>query len=215
MSFGDVVGILNRLIDVVNTTAGAMSECLTDGRIDYQRIVNIPRINGVELVGDLTQAMLEIGLDAEVSQRLLVYDRRIATVEDDGAKRLKRISVLESQRKLDSEAIDELKPYMQRVKSLEDHRVNDVEKIGLLDQRYSSLHTTQTAESEKTATLQREMSEKTSNITELKERLAMTIGRTNAAYNQLLADHGKSCSLGEAMDTSKCVTDISNSFTFD
>ena len=62
MTWAQAFGIVNQLIAAVNALSEAVGGALVDGRVDYNSIVNRPKINGVELVGDLTQAQLSISL---------------------------------------------------------------------------------------------------------------------------------------------------------
>lgn len=80
-------GIINQLIDVVNGLNEAMGGALVDGKIDYNSIVNRPQINGVELVGNLTQAQLEISLDSETTSKLDGFEETLGNVEDSLARR--------------------------------------------------------------------------------------------------------------------------------
>lgn len=88
MTWKQAFGIINLLIDVVNGLNEAMGGALVDGKIDYNSIVNRPQINGVELVGNLTQAQLEISLDSETTGKLDGFDEKLGNIEDSLAKRL-------------------------------------------------------------------------------------------------------------------------------
>lgn len=87
MTWKQAFGIINQLIDVVNGLNEAMGGALVDGKIDYNSVVNRPQINGVELVGNLTQAQLEISLDSETTRMLDSFDERLGDVEGSLVKR--------------------------------------------------------------------------------------------------------------------------------
>lgn len=82
MTWAQAFGIINQLIAAVNALSEAVGGALVDGSVDYNSIVNRPKINGVELVGDLTQAQLSISLDSETVERIETINERIGDVED-------------------------------------------------------------------------------------------------------------------------------------
>ena len=82
MTWSQAFGIINQLIAAVNTLSEAVGGALVDGSVDYNSIVNRPKINGVELVGNLTQAQLSISLDSETIEELNSFDSRVGSVED-------------------------------------------------------------------------------------------------------------------------------------
>lgn len=86
MTWAQAFGIINQLIAAVNALSEAVGSALIDGRIDYNSIANRPKINGVELVGNLTQAQLSISLDRETIEKLNSFDSRVGGVEDSLAK---------------------------------------------------------------------------------------------------------------------------------
>lgn len=88
MTWAQAFGIINQLIAAVNALNEAVGGALVDGRVDYNSIVNRPKINGVELVGDLTQAQLSISLDSETIEKLNSFDSRVGGVEDSLAQRV-------------------------------------------------------------------------------------------------------------------------------
>ncbi len=88
MTWAQAFGIINQLIAAVNALSEAVGGALVDGRIDYNSIANRPKINGVELVGNLTQAQLSISLDSETIEKLNSFDSRVGNVEDSLAKRV-------------------------------------------------------------------------------------------------------------------------------
>lgn len=81
MTAEQVFGILNRLIDEHNQLMSAIGGGLVDGRFDYNGLANKPTINSVELVGDLTQADLEISIDQTVVTELNSFGNRIGEAE--------------------------------------------------------------------------------------------------------------------------------------
>lgn len=88
MTWAQAFGIINQLITAVNALSEAVGGALVDGRVDYNSIVNRPKINGVELVGDLTQAQLSISLDSETIEKINSFDDRVGGVEDSLAQRV-------------------------------------------------------------------------------------------------------------------------------
>lgn len=88
MTWAQAFGIINKLIAAVNALSEAVGGALVNGRIDYNSIVNRPKINGVELVGDLTQAQLSISLDSETIEKLNSFDSRVGGVENSLAQRV-------------------------------------------------------------------------------------------------------------------------------
>lgn len=86
MTWAQAFGIINQLIAAVNALSEAVGGALVDGSVDYNSIVNRPKINGVELVGDLTQAQLSISLDSETIEELNSFDSRVGSVEDSLAQ---------------------------------------------------------------------------------------------------------------------------------
>lgn len=88
MTWAQAFGIVNQLIAAVNALSEAVGGALVDGRVDYNSIVNRPKINGVELVGDLTQAQLSISLDSETIEKINSFDNRVGGVENSLAQRI-------------------------------------------------------------------------------------------------------------------------------
>lgn len=70
MAWSQAVSIINQVIDTLNALDTVVGGSLVDGKIDYSAIVNRPKINGVELVGDLSQDDLEINAGQTVITRL-------------------------------------------------------------------------------------------------------------------------------------------------
>ncbi len=82
MTWAEAFGIINQVIDAVNSLNEAIGGALVDGKVDYNTIVNRPHINGVELVGDLTQEELEISIDGETLEKIDSLSERIDGVEE-------------------------------------------------------------------------------------------------------------------------------------
>lgn len=74
--------ILNRLIDEHNQMMTALGGALVDGKFDYNGLANKPRINNVELLGDLMQADLNISIDTTVNQELSSFRQRLGDAEN-------------------------------------------------------------------------------------------------------------------------------------
>ena len=74
--------ILNRLIVEHNQMMTALGGALVDGQFDYNGLANKPRINSVELLGDLTQADLDISIDTTVTRELNSFRQRIGDAEN-------------------------------------------------------------------------------------------------------------------------------------
>lgn len=81
MTAAQVFDILNRLINEHNQMMTALGGALVDGKFDYNGLVNKPRINSVELVGDRTQADLDISIDTTVTRELGSFRQRIGGTE--------------------------------------------------------------------------------------------------------------------------------------
>lgn len=82
MTAAQVFDILNRLINEHNQMMAALGGALVDGKFDYNGLVNKPRINRVELVGDRTQADLDISIDTTVTRELNSFRQRIGDAEN-------------------------------------------------------------------------------------------------------------------------------------
>lgn len=82
MTAAQVFAILNRLIDEHNQMMTAMGGALVDGRFDYNGLANKPKINNVEIVGDLMQADLGISVDVTVVQELNSFRQRLGDAEN-------------------------------------------------------------------------------------------------------------------------------------
>lgn len=82
MTWAQAFGIINQVINAINAISTAVGGAVVDGRVDYNSIINRPRINGIELVGDVTQAQLNISLDQETVERIATINERVGGVED-------------------------------------------------------------------------------------------------------------------------------------
>ena len=88
MTWAQAFGIINQVINAINALTTAVGGAVVDGRVDYNSIINRPRINGVELVGDVTQAQLNISLDQETVERIATINERVGGVEDNLGNKL-------------------------------------------------------------------------------------------------------------------------------
>ena len=83
MTWQQVFGIINDLITEHNALYGATDGVVVDGHIDYNVITNKPSINGVELVGNKTQADINVQIDSETQTALNTLGGRVSVVEED------------------------------------------------------------------------------------------------------------------------------------
>lgn len=145
MTLGQMVDILNQLIVAFNERSGALDDCLTDGKIDYNRLVNRPKINNVTLEGAMSSDNLSITIDQATVNALSLLAERLQVCErfqDDAAP---RIQTLEGYK----ERVETLEGYKARVETLESHRQNDRADIDTLNgykTRVESLERTSTTE---------------------------------------------------------------------
>lgn len=220
MTQAQIFAILNELINAYNATEGAVADSLTDGKIDYDKLVNRPSINGVILEAELSQAELEISMDAETIQRLVSMERRVAGTETAETSNDARIQTLEGFKTTYKGYVDTLRTQRTAdrgdIDTLQSQRTTDSGRIDLLDERYSAVHTTQTSEQSKVATLQEQMPTKAkqADLTEVVHRLVQVVNRLNVAVHSIQRDEN-ACSTGEILPTQRCVQDISNTFDFD
>lgn len=220
MTQAQIFAILNELIDAYNATEGAVADSLTDGKIDYDKLVNRPSINGVTLEAELSQAELEISMDAETIQRLVSMESRVAGTETAETNNDARIQTLEGFKTTYKGYVDTLRTQRTAdrgdIDTLQSQRTTDSGRIDLLDERYSAVHTTQTSEQSKVATLQEQMPTKAkqADLTEVVHRLVQVVNRLNVAVHSIQRDEN-ACSTGEILPTQQCVQDISNTFDFD
>ena len=220
MTQAQIFAILNELINAYNATEGAVADSLTDGKIDYDKLVNRPSINGVILEAELSQAELEISMDAETIQRLVSMESRVAETETAETNNDARIQTLEGFKTTYKGYVDTLRTQRTAdrgdIDTLQSQRTTDSGRIDLLDERYSAVHTTQTSEQSKVATLQEQMPTKAkqADLTEVVHRLVQVVDRLNVAVHSIQRDEN-ACSTGEILPAQRCVQDISNTFDFD
>ena len=122
MTMGQMVGIINQLIAVVNQSYGVVSGALVDGKIDYTNIVNRPRINGVEVVGSITPSQIGVTENSEVLQQVEQVNLRVNAVEDSNDGLAGRVGTLEGFRESDVERIGQL----ESEKTSRDNQVSDL-----------------------------------------------------------------------------------------
>ena len=108
MTWSEVFGILNQLIALVNSQQTAIGDTLVNGRIDYTRLINIPKINGVELIGDRAQNELNLQADEEVLQAVRDFGTRIDDFTTGLSGHQTRIVALEDYRTGDNNRITAL-----------------------------------------------------------------------------------------------------------
>lgn len=82
MTWSQAFDIINQVINAINALTTAVGGAVVDGRVDYNSIINRPRINGIELVGDITQEQLNISLDQETMERIETINENVGRVED-------------------------------------------------------------------------------------------------------------------------------------
>ena len=101
MQFGEVFAIINQLIVGFNQMSEAIGTSLTGGVLDYNKLGNKPRINGVELLGDRAQAELELEADADTLQAVRDLGTQVDGMTTERQGYVQRISTLESNRTAD------------------------------------------------------------------------------------------------------------------
>lgn len=222
---GQVFDILNQLINAYNASEGAVSDSLTNGRIDYNKLVNRPSINGKVLEADLTQAELDIDMDASTIQAIKDIDTRVSGTESAQTNQAAAIATLNSFKQTYGNYVDTL--LSQRttdradIDTLQTQRTNDSGRIDLLDERYSAIHTTQTTEQTKVTTLQTQMTTKAaqSDFSQVVSRLIAAVDRLNMVASAviLLENNGCTSNRQSIHDATSgvCISDVSNSFDFD
>lgn len=225
MTQGQVFEIINRLIDAFNEADGAIVESLTDGKIDYNKLVNRPTINGVTLEEGIRQADLDIDVGADAVNRIIEMESRVAGTETAETQQLEKITSLEAFKTTYKSYVDTLRSQRTSDRSdidtLQTQRTTDSGRIDLLDQRYSAIHTTQTSEQQKVATLQTEIvtKAKQNDFSQVTQRLISAINRLNIVANAVILLENNGCTFGRKTihDATKgqCISDVSNSFDFD
>lgn len=225
MTQAQVFEILNKLIDAYNASEGAVSDSLTDGRIDYNKLVNRPQINGVTLEDNLLQAELEIDMDAATIQRLVDMESRVAGTETAEIQNEGRIGTLEGFKTEYKGYVDTLRTNRQTdradINTLQSQRTTDSGRIDLLDERYSAVHTTQTSEQAKVTTLQSQMGTKAaqSDFSQVVQRLIAAVNRLNIVADAVVLLENNGCTFGRQTmhdaTSGQCISNIPNTFDFD
>lgn len=225
MTQAQIFSIINELIDAFNASEGALSESLTDGKIDYNMLVNKPSINGVTLENALSQTELEISIDSDIIQRLANMENRVAGTETAEGTNLAKIQTLESFKGTYKTYVDTLRSQRssdrEDIDNLQDQRETDSGRIDLLDERYSAVHTTQTSEQSKVATLQQQVLTRAaqSDFSAVASRLIAAINRLNMVADAVILLENRGCTTGkQSMHDATagiCVDRIPNSFNFD
>ena len=145
MTWDEVFGILNSLIDTVIEMQGALGESLVNGRIDYSMVINKPSVNGVELDGDKSSEDLAIEIGSEVSGRLSGFESRVSDTEVANADLDDRADALESFKNTYKTKVDTLESGrvadQSRISTLESHRTNDAANITQLQNRVNAVDT--------------------------------------------------------------------------
>ena len=145
MTLGQMVGIINQLIVAFNERSGALDNCLTDGKIDYNRLVNRPKINNVTLEGAMSSDNLSITIDQATRDALSLLADRLQVCEEFQDDAAPRIQTLEGYK----ERVETLEGYKTRVETLENYRQTDRADIDTLNgykTRVESLERTSTTE---------------------------------------------------------------------
>ena len=225
MTQGQVFEIINKLIDAFNETDGAIVESLTNGKIDYNKLVNRPTINGVTLEEGIRQADLDIDVGADAVNRIMAMESRVAGTETAETQQLEKITSLEAFKTTYKSYVDTLRSQRASDRSdidtLQTQRTTDSGRIDLLDQRYSAIHTTQTSEQQKVATLQTEIvtKAKQNDFSQVTQRLISAINRLNIVANAVILLENNGCTFGRKTihdaTEGQCISDVSNSFDFD
>lgn len=101
MQFGEVFAIINQLIVGFNQLSEAIGTSLSGGVLDYNRLGNKPRINGVELLGDRAQDELELEADADTLQAVRDLGTQVDGMTTERQGYVQRIATLETKRTAD------------------------------------------------------------------------------------------------------------------
>ena len=88
MTWAQAFGIINQVINAINALTTAVGGAVVDGHVDYNSIVNRPHINGIELVGNLTQAELNLSLDDATMEAVSSFGERIGGVEESLSQKI-------------------------------------------------------------------------------------------------------------------------------
>jgi len=122
MTWGEIFTVLNQLIALVNSMRSAIGNTLVNGRIDYSLLENLPRINGVVLLGNRAQEELNIEADAEVLQAVRDFGTRVDGVTTEQSAYVLRIVSLEDSRTTDNLRINAL----EGEKTARDNQISDL-----------------------------------------------------------------------------------------
>ena len=242
MTAAQVFDILNRLIDEHNQMMAAVGGTLVDGKFDYNGLANKPTINNVELVGDRTQADLNISIDTTVTRELSSFRQRIGETEtklrekvsfDDLATKLEVCA-----KKTDLPDVSGLATKQELNRGLDD-KVGKSEYNNTVTRLNTAIGSKASAGEVPTVAqwqvLKADMDAKATaaenaktgaeaaagsmapkdNLLEVVDRLKTVIKRVNQSTNYVYRMKGGTCPTSGEVPTDECITDISNSFTFD
>lgn len=242
MTAAQVFDILNRLIDEHNKMMTAVGGALVDGKFDYKGLANKPRINSVELLGDLTQADLEISIDTTVVRELSNFRQRIGDAENT---LLQKVSTADLTTKLADYAKGADLPDVSVLATKQELKRGLAEKVAtsdlntVLTQLNTAIGSKADAGEVPTVAqwqvLKADMDAKATaaenaktgaeaaagsmapkaNLLEVVDRLKLVIKRVNQSANYVYRMKGGTCPTSGEVPTSDCITDISNSFTFE
>ena len=70
MTWAEVVNILNEFLSTIDVISNAIRGAIVDGKIDYNSLVNRPKINGKTLTSEETTQSLGISIDNETISQL-------------------------------------------------------------------------------------------------------------------------------------------------
>lgn len=242
MTAAQVFDILNRLIDEHNQMMAAVGGALADGKFDYNGLANKPTINSVELVGDRTQADLNISIDTTVTRELSSFRQRIGDAE---STLLQKVSTADLTTRLADYAKSTDLPDVSVLATKQDLNRGLAEKVTksdfntVLTQLNTSIGSKASAGEVPTVAqwqvLKADMDAKATAaenaktgaeavagnmapkdyLLEVVDRLKTVIKRVNQSANYVYRMKGGTCPTSGEVPTDECITDISNSFTFD
>ena len=85
MPWSEAVEILNKHIEEVNQLKTAIGNCVVDGRIDYNTLQNLPRINGVTLSDKSTTENLGISVSkSQLNEIISLCENKASTLVSQG-----------------------------------------------------------------------------------------------------------------------------------
>lgn len=242
MTAAKVFDILNRLIDEHNQMMTALGGALVDGKFDYNGLANKPRINNVELLGDLTQADLDISIDTTVTRELSSFRQRIVDAENT---LLQKVSTADLTTRLADYAKSTDLPDVSVLATKQELNRGLAEKVTkndlstVLTQLNTAISSKASAGEVPTVVqwhvLKADMDAKVTAaenakagaeavagnmapkdyLLEVVDRLKLVIKRLNQSANYVYRMKGGTCPTSGEVPTDVCITDISNSFTFD